>query len=64
MQARCTDKRNDALDVCVYVYTHKAVYTQVLCELMNLCMCTCDNKFSIILKAVILLETIEVAWYA
>lgn len=27
-----------------------------LCELMNLCMCTCDNKFSNILKAVILLK--------
>lgn len=26
-----------------------------LCELMNLCMCTCDNTFSNILKAVILL---------
>lgn len=31
---------------------------------MNLCMCTCDNKFSNILKAVILLETTEVAWHA
>lgn len=47
--------------VCVCVYQKKRkTCLPALYELMNLCMCMCDNKFSNILKAVILHETSEV----
>lgn len=51
------------LNVYMHVYIRKKICLQAWCKVMNLCMCTCDNKFSHIPKAVILLQTTEVAWH-